>query len=248
MPKKRIWTPEEIAQIISWYTEDGFSISYIAKTLLHCRESSISQILKDNNIEIRMKNNGRVINVNLEKEITSLYTEKRYTQKQLAEKYNCSTFVIHNILVRNNIPIIIQPKINREQKDNYFDVIDSEHKAYWLGFIFADGNVYKNQLSLEVQEKDIDLLKQFKQDLNLNSKISIRHRENTNMCYIRMTSPHLCETLAKYGIVPNKTEITKHLPKIDLQWLPHFLRGLIDGGGWITQDKQGYFHIGFVSN
>ena len=48
MPKKRIWTPEEIAQIISWYTEDGFSISYIAKTLLHCRENSISQILKDN--------------------------------------------------------------------------------------------------------------------------------------------------------------------------------------------------------
>ena len=248
MPKKRIWTPEEIAQIISWYTEDGFSISYISKTLLHCRESSISQILKENNIEIRKKNNGRVININLEKEIISLYIEKRYTQKQLAEKYHCSTFVIHNILVRNNIPIMTQPKINREQKDNYFDVIDSEHKAYWLGFIFADGNVYKNQLSLEIQEKDIDLLKQFKQDLNLNSKISIRHRENTNMCCIRMTSPHLCETLVKYGIVPNKTEITKHLPKIDLQWLPHFLRGLIDGDGWITQDKQGYFHIGFVSN
>ena len=248
MPKKRIWTPEEITQIISWYTEDGFSISYIAKTLLHCRENSISQILKDNKIEIRAKNSGRVININLEKEVIFLYTEKRYTQKQLAEKYNCSTFVIHNILIRNNIPIITQPKINQEQKDNYFDVIDSEHKAYWLGFIFADGNVYKNQLSLEIQEKDIDLLEQFKRDLNLNSQISIRHRENTSLCCIRMISPHLCEALAKYGIVPNKTKVTKHLPKIDSQWLPHFLRGLIDGDGWITQDKQGYFHIGFVSN
>ena len=108
--------------------------------------------------------------------------------------------------------------------------------------------MYKNQLSLEIQEKDIGLLKQFKQDLNLNNQISIRHRENTSLCCIRMTSPHLCETLAKYGIVPNKTKMTKHLPKIDLQWLPHFLRGLIDGDGWITQDKQGYFHIGFVSN
>lgn len=248
MPKKRIWTSEEVIQIISWYVDDGFTISYIAKTLLHCREGFISQLLRDNNIEIRKQSSGRVINVNLEKEIISLYTEKRYSQRQIAEKYSCSTFVIHNILVRNNVPIVIQPQINKNQNDTYFDTIDNEHKAYWLGFIFANGNVFNNQLSLEIHERDIALLEQFKQDLNLNSKISIRHRENTDICCIRVSSAHMCESLAKYGIVPNKTKMTKHLPAIDSQWLPHFLRGLVDGDGWITQDRHGYFHIGFVSN
>lgn len=248
IPKKRNWSQEEIKQIISWYVNDGFTINYIAKQKLHCRESSISQILKENNVAVRKQNSGRVINVVLEKEITRLYTIERYTQKQLAEKYNCSTFVIHNILTRNNTTIVAQPKINKEQNDSYFDIIDNEHKAYWLGFIFADGNVFRNQLSLEIQEKDKGLLEQFKRDLNLSGKISIRHRDNTDVCCIRLASSHLCEVLEKYGIVPNKTKNTKRLPNIEQKWLPHFLRGLIDGDGWITQDKQGHFHIGFVSN
>ena len=41
----------------------------------------------------------------------------------------------------------------------------------------------------------------------LNSKISIRHRKNTDMCCVRMVSAHLCESLSKYGIVENKTEL-----------------------------------------
>ena len=106
----------------------------------------------------------------------------------------------------------------------------------------------KTYQSIEIHEKDKELLEQFKKDLNLNSKISIRRRKNTTVCCIRVNSKHLCETLAEYGIVPNKTKITKHLPKIDNQLLPHFLRGLIDGDGWISIDRSGRYHIGFVSN
>ena len=248
MPKKRIWTEEQKNQIVDWYIKDGFSISYIAKKLLKCRSNSVSNILKEKNIKIRNNSAGRVININDEKDIIYLYTVKRYTQKQIAEKFNCSTFVVHGVLIRNGIEIINQPRININQDETYFDIIDTEHKAYWLGFIFADGNIYKNQLSIEINEKDILLLEQFKKDLKLNSKISIRHRKNTDMCCVRMVSAHLCESLSKYGIVENKTERTKHLPKIEEKLLPHFLRGLIDGDGWITKDKKGNYHIGFVTN
>ena len=27
--------------------------------------------------------------------------------------------------------------------DDYFSVIDNEHKAYWLGFLYADGSLSK---------------------------------------------------------------------------------------------------------
>ena len=47
MPKKRIWTEEDIQKIIKLYCEDGLSISYIAKNIYKCRQSSISNILKE---------------------------------------------------------------------------------------------------------------------------------------------------------------------------------------------------------
>lgn len=248
MPKKRIWSDEDKKKIIKWYCEDEYTAHYIATNLLKCRESTVSKILKENNIILKKHTAGRVLNTKQEAEIIDLYLKNNYTQQQIAEKFNCSSFIIHNILKRNNIKTIIKPRLNTNQNDNYFDTIDTEHKAYWLGFIFADGCVNRNQLSIEIHEKDKELLEQFKKDLNINSKISIRHRKNTTVCCIRVNSKHLCETLAEYGIVPNKTKITKHLPKVDNQLLPHFLRGLIDGDGWISIDRSGRYHIGFVSN
>lgn len=244
-----MFTQSETKQIIDWYTKDYLSIRYIAKHLLHKKESAISKVLKDNNVKLRSNNGGRIINPRVEEEIVKLYTNSYYTQTQLGEKFNCSSYVIHNILKRNNIAIVTKPRKNIKQLDNYFDEINSEHKAYWLGFIFADGSVSNsNQLSIEIHEKDKYLLEKFKDDLQLNSKISIRNRKNTTTCCVRVSSPHMVQTLKQYGIVPNKTNVTKHLPKIREDLIPHFLRGLIDGDGWITQDKNGRFHIGYVTN
>ena len=46
----------------------------------------------------------------------------------------------------------------------------------------------------------------------------------------------------------NKTKNTRHLPDIPTNLIPHFLRGLVDGDGWISIDKAGYYHIGFTTN
>jgi len=248
MPKRREWTENDIKNIIKLYTEDEFSISYIATQILHCRANSISKILKDNNIEIRSKKSPRILNKKDEEEIIKLYTTTDLFQNEIARKYNCCTETIHKVLVKNNIKIINKPKLNKEQNDEFFDNIDTEEKAYFLGFVFADGNVYNHQLTIEIQAKDRELLERFKKELNLNSKISYRNRGNTEVCSIRMISEHLCNSLAKYGIVPDKTHKTKHLPELSLAVRPHFIRGLIDGDGWISIDKNNYYHIGFVSN
>ncbi len=48
--------------------------------------------------------------------------------------------------------------------ENYFETIDSEDKAYFLGFIFADGCVtndskkYRYQLTLKLHSKDVGIL------------------------------------------------------------------------------------------
>lgn len=247
MPKKRIWTEDDIHDIVKLYSEDGLSIHYISKNIYHCRDIYIKNILVENNIQIRSTKGGRTLNPKEEQQVINLYLNDKLCQKEIANKFNCCTETIHKILIRNNIEIKTQPRKNKKINEAYFKKIDTEEKAYFLGFIFADGNIYKNQLSLEIQVKDRELLEIFKKELNLNSKISYRKKENTETCCIRVVSDIICNDLRQYGIIPNKTYLTKHLPNIPKEFLPHFLRGLLDGDGWISIDKSGYYHIGLVS-
>jgi transposase-like protein len=247
MSKKKIWSNEDIKTIIKFYTEDGLSISYISKNIYHCRYEYIKEILCKNNIKIRNRKSGRVLSPKEEQQVIDLYLNNQLSQKEIADKFNCCIKTIRNTLIRNNIEIKIQPRKNKNINENYFEKIDTEQKAYFLGFIFADDNICKNQLSIEIHFKDRELLKLFKNELHLKSKISYRKRENTEVCCIRVVSKKICEDLKQYGIVPNKTYITKHLPKISEEFIPHFLRGLLDGDGWISIDNSGYYHMGFVS-
>lgn len=58
----------------------------------------------------------------------------------LSEKYNICTWSIGNVLKKNNI----KPRIRKHNcNEDYFEKIDSNKKAYWLGLLFADGYVRK---------------------------------------------------------------------------------------------------------
>lgn len=185
-----------------------------------------------------------------EEKICELYMTGNYTMGFLAQKYSCCAASIKKILEFYKIPIKTHPlHKNIGFSENYFEKIDSEEKAYFLGFIFSDGNVFKNQLCLEIGFRDKEILERFKAALNVKSKISYRKRKNTEVASIRVSSEKLCNDLAKYGIVPNKTISTKHLPSaIPPLYTRHFLRGVFDGDGWITLKKGGYYCMGYVCN
>lgn len=156
---------------------------------------------------------------------------------------------IRNILVKNNIEIIKHPRLkNKFLNEEYFDNIDSEEKAYFLGLLFTDGSVVKSDkrsntaVRLELNIKDIDIIKRLKKCLNCESDIVISKRTNRNgsiseSALIAINSEKMSKALEKYGIIPNKTYKTTHLPKIDKKFLIPFLRGLIDGDGSICQTK-----------
>ena len=63
-------------------------------------------------------------------------------------------------------------------KENYFKVIDNKEKAYWLGFIYADGYLERlkgNQLRLgiEICKKDEILLDKFIGSIGINKNFKI---------------------------------------------------------------------------
>jgi intein/homing endonuclease len=182
-----------------------------------------------------------------ENEICEIYQNTNHSLKDIAEKFSCSTYIVRKILQANRIPIVVKTKINGDLKLDYFENIDSEVKAYLLGFIFADGNVFNNQLALEIGVRDKENLILLKSELKSKAKISYRKRPNTEVVTTRINSERLCNSLAKYGIVPNKTMNTHHLPNnIPKEYLRHFLRGVFDGDGWISIKFDKYYCMGYV--
>ena len=127
--------------------------------------------------------------------------------------------------------------------DNIFDIINTEEKAYWLGFIFADGyinsspldknksNDYAFELTLGI--KDLKHLEKFKKFISFDKKISL----SDNRCKIKISSKHLWKTLNSYGCTPRKS-LTLRFPNENIfknkDLIRHFIRGYFDGDGCIT--------------
>lgn len=117
---------------------------------------------------------------------------------------------------------------------DFFDTIDTEEKAYWLGFVWADGNVRADFRVLRINLSDIDVghLKKFAALFNVKVRFSAKHK-NSVTAYAAVNCKSLCMALVGKGVVPNKTEFDSAAP---LDFVPHqlshhFVRGFFDGDG-----------------
>lgn len=148
--------------------------------------------------------------------------------------------------VRNHI----KDKKNKRRvfNQNYFDEIDTAEKAYWLGFIFADGYIVYNQerrnyeFSIELQRIDRYILCELNNRLGNKHVVSDFHKEilipgnknitSSDLSKLRVYSKHLVESLIKHGIELNKS--TKDtIPTVRDDLFRDFLRGYIDGDGCV---------------
>lgn len=133
--------------------------------------------------------------------------------------------------------------------ENYFSEIDTEEKAYWLGFIAADGNVSKNRLRINLARKDSEHLYKFRNALQSVSKIkeytvdlnkiNKKWTKHCKMCYFVVTSSKMINDLKKYNIIPNKTKYFE-LPSllINNKYIDSFYRGYFDGDGCIKYNHK----------
>jgi intein/homing endonuclease len=117
----------------------------------------------------------------------------------------------------------------------YFDSIDKEIKAYFLGLIFADGCIsdtrWTKKLNISLQIKDKYILEIFKKEINFEGSIRINKK---TQALIEITSNILCEKLIKLGCIPRKSLILKFPNQIPIKYIRHFIRGYFDGDGCIT--------------
>lgn len=117
----------------------------------------------------------------------------------------------------------------------FFRSIDSEHKAYFLGWLMADGNVsiYNGQYSIKVavQEQDRDVIDKFLTAIDADYTPHLRFdNKGHGSYYISVTSKEMCCDLMSLGVVPCKSG-HESFPDIPKELEHHFIRGYFDGDG-----------------
>lgn len=161
--------------------------------------------------------------------------------EDLRKKYNLTRRAPAEIIKEYGLNWIAQRKNKYSLNEHYFDKIDSNEKAYWLGYIAADGCITKTNY-FAAASIDKEILDQLKIDLEYTGEVYLpKQKENRTPAYrINFSSKILCDALRKLGIHEKKSMIYNELPNIDEKYISHFIRGYFDGDGCICKHDSSY--------
>ncbi len=177
-----------------------------------------------------------------ELKIVQMYNDEKLSTVKIGKCFNCGNKVIAKVLDKYDIPRIGNGRRKFFFDENYFDVINTQNKAYILGFLFADGNntLSKCTIRISLKEEDKDILERMRLETKFTKPL--KYKDNSlddhngyiskNAYVLEWYSKHLCETLNNIGMIPNKS-LSVEFPTIPNELFSHFIRGYYDGNGSI---------------
>lgn len=205
---------------------------------------------------------------NLSKE-EKIYTKKEWLyQKHFVEKLNgkqmaklaeTSFTTIKHWMTKNNLKfdkeISTESKRKYTEDTHFFDFVDTEEKAYWLGFLMADGCISKTTLYIRLSTKDKVHIKKFLSTIKSDRNISDYEQQYNNegkfhkMSRVDVSSFHLINCLRSYGFTGNKS-MNEVIPEISRDLIRHYIRGYYDGDGsfsyGITKKKKKFLQVSIL--
>jgi hypothetical protein len=220
--------------IIRLYCEEKYTLEKL-EYIYNIRSSKIRSFLEEKGVKIRKRLDPTIFIKENKGIFTELY-ESGTTFTEMQRYFDCSYCTIHKIRDLLNLdPSIPRNRNIYSLNDNIFKTIDSEEKAYWLGFLLGDGccldtNGYKI-ISLALQGGDHSHLVKFRNFLDNDTPIGIRKTGNSSACSITVRSSNLFNDLCSYGVKPRKANIACFLNMDNNPYLKHAYRGLIDADG-----------------
>ena len=139
---------------------------------------------------------------------------------------------------------------SKTKNHNYFNKIDTEQKAYFLGLMQSDGWIFKKndnsrQIGLCLEEDYI--IEYFKKELETENKIVERKKgDNHKILYqLLVDSAFLYKDLWNFGVGDKFNE--QYMPILREDLYNHYIRGLFDGDGTVCpHEETKNIHIGLL--
>lgn len=193
-------------------------------------------------------------------DILAMY-ESGVSSKEVAKYFGINQTTIPKMYKRK---YKIKSMLPSQGNIRYFQNIDSSLKAYFLGFIAADGCITRdNCLKINIVETDRTILDKLKSEIGCEHKISIVQKKNGKpQVTFGLSNDLLKQDLMSYGILPRKSLTMENIiPNIPKEYRNSFILGYFDGDGYasisfvygnnkrngiVFKEKQyPCFHIGF---
>ncbi len=180
-------------------------------------------------------------------ELEALYKSGK-SYKELAQIYRCDPSYMGILLKKAKILLRTASETQRTYRldENYFDEIDCEEKAYFLGFLYADGYHYEKTatITLTLVESDREILEKlnaliYKNNIRpLNfvdrSLDYVRYgKRSKNQLRLTISNQHISRQLKAFGMMQAKSLIIKFPEWLREDLQRHFIRGYFDGDGSI---------------
>lgn len=148
--------------------------------------------------------------------------------------------------LKNTFKLKIRQDGKKSVDDYYFNNIDTAEKAYWLGFLYADGCVSKNnKIEFGLQDADKDNVFYFKNAIKsahaISKKIVFNNDKKFVNWRISFTSKIMASDLKRNGCIPQKTYSIQFPTDLSQELMYHFIRGYTDGDGCICVSDNKLF-------
>ena len=175
--------------------------------------------------------------IETENKIIDMYIIQQLSCQKISKQLNLSWRKVAKTLHKYNIMRSVGRNYKYKCNDNFFKNIDTEEKAYWLGVLYADGNVSKNSSGtgqVFLSSKDKEWVQLFLNSINstFNLKQELHKKYNKYIWKAHITSNIMFTDLCTHGCIPNKSLIIT-FPQIPNNLIRHFIRGYFDGDGTI---------------
>lgn len=175
--------------------------------------------------------------------IARKYAQGGRSMAQLGAEFGFTAATILKALRRQGVASRDRVTAGRSYqiREDFFERVDSEEKAYWLGFLAADGSISPKKgsrspsIRVELQARDRPHLEKLRKALAATHPVRDTSRENIAASALGWRSSLMAGHLAEYGLTPKKAaRLILKLDKIRPELHRHFWRGAVDGDGWIT--------------
>ena len=178
-------------------------------------------------------------------EIVRLYVEEKMSINKMTQKFGIHYNTVKKILTEFNIPLRTRSEshFKDERETSIFKTIDTEEKAYWLGFLAADGCICGNYIIIALQYKDRNHLVKF-QNFTKATSVKIQNYDKLDTKGIKrkysrfaFASKEMAQDLRSHGIVENKSLILQP-PSIPEKFEMDWIRGFFDGDGGLSYSEK----------